>query len=500
MDESYNRLLEISKDVMVWHGISSILSWDFETYMPKGATNQRSLQFSYLSKLMHQKATNPEIGTLVEKIRSGDGFKELSLVERRNIHLIKKSYDQSTRLPQELVMEIAKHQPISINTWKQAKKEKDFSLFKPKLEKTVELIKKKAHYLNPDDDPYDVLLDLYEPGVDAATITRIFEPLRDGLIGIINKCRGSGNKPDLSFLTRKVPVNQQKSIAKKLMEFVGYNLQNGRLDETEHPFTTGLYQDVRICTHYYENNFASSIYSVLHEAGHGLYEQNIPRESWWTPVGSSCSMGIHESQSRFIENVLGKSEEFWEYFLPILKEYTGKIFDDIDLNLLLRGINDVKPSKIRIEADEVTYSLHVILRFEIERDIMQEKISIDELPSIWNEKMDKYLGIEIQNDSEGVMQDTHWASGLFGYFPDYALGNVYDGMLLEKLNADMPGWKGKLSSGESRPIFEWLKKTVHAKGDLFDPQELMYEICKKEISPEPFIKYLYEKMSTIYGF
>nr|MDO8085700.1 carboxypeptidase M32 [Candidatus Sigynarchaeum springense] len=499
MMDDYNKLLEKAKELLVWTATSNIIGWDFETYMPKGSTEQRSMQMAALEQLIHEKTVDPEIGRLLASVKSSPEFKDAGEVERRNIHLIQKLYDEQTKLPAELVEKIAKEYAISVEAWKRAKAAKDFSIFKPELEKTIDLVKQKAHYLDPSKPAYEVLVDLFEPGITVKQIGSVFEPLKKGLIPIIKKCMDSKNKPDLSFSNRSVPIDVQRRISDKLMAFVRYDTTRGRLDETEHPFTMGMYDDVRICTHYYENNFLSSLYAVLHEAGHGLYEQNVPAKWRWQPVGTACSMGIHESQSRLVENIVGRSMAFWQWFLPELKKLTGNTFKDVDLCSIERATNDVKPSKIRIEADEVTYSLHIVLRFEMEQLVMEDKANVSELPQIWNEKMDKYFGLKIEHDSEGIMQDTHWASGLFGYFPDYALGNVYDGMFLEKLAKDVPDWEISVSSGDFTPVHDWLKVNVHDKGNLMDSVDLVKAITGKPIDAAPFVSYLDRKMSKIFA-
>ncbi len=495
----YKKLLEKAKELMVWTGTNNIIQWDFECYLPRGATEQRSMQMAALEELIHEKTVDPEIGKLLASVKSSTKFKDASDVERRNVHLIQKTYDEQTKLPADLVEKIAKEYAIAVDAWKRAKAAKKYAIFKPELEKTIELVKQKAHYLDPSKPAYEVLVDLFEPGITVKQIADVFEPLKKGLIPIIKKCADSKNKPDLSFLSRPVPINVQREISDKLMAFVKYDTGRGRLDETEHPFTTGMYDDVRICTHYYENNFVSSLYAVLHEAGHGLYEQNVPTKWRWQPVGTACSMGVHESQSRLVENIVGRSKAFWQWFLPELKLLTGTTFADVDLELMDRAANDVRPSKIRIEADEVTYSLHVVLRFEMEQLIMAEKATVAELPQIWNEKMDSYFGIKIENDSEGVMQDTHWASGLFGYFPDYALGNVYDGMFLDKMVKDVPDWEQAVLQGNFTPVHDWLKTNVHDKGNLMDAVDLVKAVTGKPIDAAPFVRYLDRKMSKIFS-
>ncbi len=492
--DAYKELLSIMRDAILWNSIASLVSWDFETYMPKGAVEQRGLQMEALETLLHGKMTAPRIGKLLSGIRPDDVTK-LGAVEQRNIHLTKKEYERQTKLPAELVAAIAKLQPVSIGTWKEAKARRDFNHFKPKLEAMLDLVKQKARHLNPDMHPYNVLLDLFEPGMTADQVKKVFDPLREGIVKIVKKFARGAEYP---FMKRPVPVDIQRKLASEAMAFVTYNLDHGRLDETEHPFTTGLYRDVRICTHYHENDFTSSIYSILHEAGHGLYEQHLPEKLWWTPVGTACSFGIHESQSRFIENIVGKSQQFWEYFLPVLKKFTGKTFKDVDVASMARAVNDVRPSKIRIEADEVTYSLHVILRFEIEKALFEDKLTVAELPQAWNEKVKKYLNIDVEHDSEGVLQDTHWAQGSFGYFPAYALGNVYDGMMLEKINKAVPGWQDGISKGDIKPVLGWLTTNVHEAGNTMDPADLIKHVTGNSLDAAPFLKYLETKMGTIH--
>jgi carboxypeptidase Taq len=507
LTSDYKKLMEKVKRMFVLGSAASIVHWDMETKMPPKGIKLRSEQLALLSRVGHKMSTDPEIGSLIEKIMKHAGYDELSGIQKRNVYLIKKHYDEQTKLPEELVAEIAKQQAITVDVWKKAKAAKDFYKFKPELEKMVELRKKAAEILMKVKEtatPYDALIDIFEPKTSAETITRIFDELKEGLVSLIRKCQSSPKQSDVSILKCRVPVDMQNKISKSLAKFIGYDIESkqagGRIDETEHPFTTGYYDDVRITTHYHEENFTSSIFSILHEGGHAMYEQNLNPEWIFQPVGSSCSMGFHESQSRFVENIIGRSREFWTYYLPRLKKLTGNIFADVDLDTFVRAINHVKPSKIRIEADEVTYCLHIIIRFNIERDMFADKITVAELPEIWNQKYKEYLGVEIENDSEGVMQDTHWASGLYGYFPTYALGNIYSGQILAVMEKNLPDWRNQLVKGNFQDIKQWLVKNVHSYGDLYDPTDLIQKIVGEEISVKTFISYLNKKHSNLYGF
>ncbi len=300
-----------------------------------------------------------------------------------------------------------------------------------------------------------------------------------------------------------VPIENQRQITQLLTQTLGYDTSSpkahGRVDETEHPFTTGYYDDVRITTHYYLGNYASSIFSVLHESGHALYEQNLNPKWMYQPVGSTCSYGIHESQSRFYENVIGRSKEFWTSFMPKIKK-AAPILAKVELEEFVRAINRVERSKIRIEADEVTYNLHVIIRFEIERDLFSGKIEVNELPEAWNQKYADYLGVEVKDDSEGVMQDTHWASGLYGYFPSYALGNIYSGQITVAIAKELPDWRNQLASGKLNHVNHWLKRKIHSQGNLYDPEELIKEATGRKLNSEPYLQYLNKKYGEIYGF
>jgi carboxypeptidase Taq len=423
------------------------------------------------------------------------------------VHLLKKHYDEMTKLPEERVVGIAKQAAVAVNVWKRAKTAKNYSMFRPELEKLVELKKKAAEILMEVKDtatPYDALIDFYEPSTSSKKITEVFDELRVGLVSLIKKCVTAPKQPDESFLSRKIPLDTQQKISNSLAKIIGYDIESpnagGRIDETEHPFTNGYYDDVRITTHYYENNFASSLFSVLHEAGHAMYEQNLRQEWMFQPIGNGSSSGFHESQSRFVENVFGRSPEFWSYYLPQLKQLTGNALSSVKLDDFVRAINVVRPSKIRVEADEVTYGLHIIIRFNIERDLFADKISVADLPEVWNEKYMEYLGLKIENDSEGVMQDTHWGLGYFGYFPSYALGNIYGAQILAKLKHDMPDWKEHFAKGDFLSIRQWLTKNVHSYGNLYDPQDLIKKITGGEIKVRPFLDYLNEKYSKLYGY
>jgi len=503
----YDELMARTRDLVVLNTAASVVNWDMETKMPPKGITLRSQQLGMLQKIIHRMIVDPEVGNLLSKVEKHSDYDSLNMLQKRNIYLIRKNYDEQTKLPEELVVETAKQEAIAINVWKKAKAAKDFPMFKPELEKMFELKKKAAEILmevKGSATPYDALIDIYEPKMTSETIADIFTDLRKGLVDVMGKCLNAPKQPDVSFLNRRVPVDVQQKISSELTRFMKYDVESpqagGRIDETEHPFTTGYYDDVRITTHYYEDNMASSLFSILHEGGHALYYQGLNLEWMYQPVGDDCSHGFHESQSRFVENIVGRSREFWIYFFPKLNELTGNTFADVALDDFVRAINQVKPSKIRVEADEVTYCLHVIIRFEIERELFTGKLQVADLPQVWNQKYKDYLGVDIENDSEGVMQDTHWAGGDFGYFPTYALGNIFSGQILSTMEKAIPNWRDEIAKGNFSKLKNWLTDNVHRHGALYDPALLIRKITGEEINVKPYLTYLNNKYAWVYRY
>jgi carboxypeptidase Taq len=504
---SYKKLLEKIKGISTLYSAAAILQWDMETMMPPKGITLRSLQLAMLDRIGHKMSTDPQIGYLLEETKKHPEYSRLDPVQKRNVYLITRHYNEQTNLPEELVAETSKQKALTIDKWKKAKAAKDFTVFKPDLEKLFNLRRNAAEILMKVKEtatPYGALIDIFEPKMTSETICKVFNELKQGLVSILQKCEASNKQPDGTILKRRVPIEIQKQISAALADFICYDTTSkesgGRIDETEHPFTTGYYDDVRITTHYYENRFTSAIFSTLHEGGHALYEQNLKQLWIFQPIGGACSMGFHESQSRFVENIVGRSREFWTYFLPKLKKLSGKTLSDVNLEGFVHAVNQVSPSKIRVEADEVTYGLHIIIRFNLERELFAGRITIDELPQVWNESYRKYLGLTVKDDSEGVMQDTHWASGLYGYFPSYSLGNIYSGQLLATMERHLQDWRSAVSKGNFKNVKKWLVKNVHSYGNLYDPPQLLKIITGKELSIDPYLNYLNDKYSKLYGF
>ncbi|MFP3951802.1 MAG: carboxypeptidase M32 [Candidatus Bathyarchaeia archaeon] len=503
--KNYRLLLESARDLAVLQSAGSVLSWDMETKMPPAGVELKSQQLSFLKKMEHRMLTDPENEKLLDIIEGHRDYDDLDAVQKRNVYLARKAYEEASALPEELVTDIAKQRTIGVNVWKKAKAKRDWDLFEPELKKIKDL-QEEAYNLLMDvkeaETVYDAMIDDYEPKMTAATITDVFEDMRGGLQKLIDRIMAE-EEPDTSFLSRHIPESVQEKIAESLADYILYDITSeeasGRIDTTEHPFTTGYYTDVRITTNFHEDFFPASLFSILHEGGHALYGLGLPKKWMYQPVGDSSSNGIHESMSRFIENHVGRSQEFWEYYMPILKGLTWDTLKDISAEDMFKAVNHVTPSKIRIEADEVTYGLHIVIRFEIERDMFRGDIDVGELPQVWNQKYDDYLGVEVENDGEGVMQDTHWAGGAFGYFPSYALGNIYDGLWREKIEDDIPKWREKIRMGEFKPIKEWLTENVYNYGNLYDPEDLVKHVTGESLKVKPFLAYLERKFSLIYG-
>lgn len=496
MKTSYQQLCDRLAEIYHISHATSILYWDMRTYMPKGAIEKRSREVSILSKIAHDKSVDPKVGELLQQSKAeveGDPIKT------RNLLLMQRDYDQEVRLPTEFVVEMTRQESITEAKWEEAKHKSDFKLVQPELEKLFDLVQQKTHYLDPDKKPYNVLLDLFEPGLTMDMIDSYFNPLKEGVIKLINKSKQHSPQPNPNLIKVPVTIEAQRQMSNWIMNFLGMDPQYSRCDETEHPFTTGYMYDVRITTHYLDNDPFGSIYSVFHEAGHALYDLNLPKEYAWTRIGTSASLGVHESQSRFCENIVGKNPVMLKYMYPTIQKLFPA-FKQVKLDDIIKAVNAIIPSKIRIYADEVTYNLHVILRYEMERDFMTGKFSVDELPQVWNDRMEKYLGQKIENDSEGVMQDVHWYEGMLGYFPTYVLGNIYNGQMRTTLMKQIPDWENQLEQGIFTNIGNWIKSKVHTQAFIYDPIELVERITGAKPNTEHFLGYLKDKYSKIYGF
>lgn len=503
---SMDRLLEIGKDIKTWSGIGALLGWDQETYMPEKAVDERSRQQAALSSLVHEKMTSGEIGELLEDLGADDDnpmgdesrCADLSRTERAFIRFVHRSYRKETRLPGRLVKELSETRSKSQSVWAKARQENDFKSFQPWLEKLIDLKLETAEAYGYDDNPYDPLLDDYEPDMKTAEVQRVFSDLKADLVPLV-KAISESKQVDNSFLTKHYPTKLQEEFGYKVLEKLNYPMDRGRLDVTAHPFTTELgSDDIRITTRYMEDFFNSSLYSIIHEAGHGLYELGMGDDIRGNLMAGGTSLGIHESQSRTWENLVGRSREFWEYFLPSLKTMFPENLDGVDVEAMWRGVNKVEPSFIRVEADEVTYSLHVMLRFELEQKLINRKLAVKDLPEAWNEGMRDLLGIVPERDSDGVLQDVHWSFGLFGYFPTYALGNLYGSQFWNTMLKDIPDVYTQMASGDFTRILAWLREHIHQYGSSKTAGELAMDITGEPLNAKYFVDYLNSKYKTVY--
>ena len=474
----------------------NVVLYDNMIFMPKKALKQRSEVLAYLSSQIFKLKTSEKVKEIIEAFK--DNTKQLSLIENSMIRALKREYNQIKDIPEDRYIEYMKEVTLSEASWEEAKEKNDFSIYEPHLKKIVAFMREFVEYYGYKEDKYDALLDLYEPGMTVKKLDKIFEELKNGIINILDYVENSEKVIDRQFLKEEYPISKQKDLSLELLKLIQFDMEAGRLDETMHPFTENFWnKDVRLTTHYYEKDLLSNVFSIIHEGGHGLYEQHIDDELMGTGLGTGVSMGIHESQSRFYENIIGRSKEFLVPVLKLIKNNFPQL-NDISVDKFYEAVNYVEPSLIRTEADELTYNLHIIIRYEIEKDLINGRIEVENLPQIWNEKYKKYLGIEPENDSEGVLQDVHWSDGSFGYFPSYALGNIYSGMFLKALCSDNENAIKNLESGDMTYINTWLKDNIHRYGSVYMPEQLLQKVTGETITTKYYIEYLENKYKNIF--
>jgi carboxypeptidase Taq len=480
--------------------IQALLSWDQETQLPGGAIDYRSEQQAYLAQLQHQSHTSDDFKTELSKFvnfDSGEINSDLNTNDARLIECVYKDWKESSALPESFVTEYTKLCSKAQHVWQEAREKSDFKLFAPHLKQLVEMSKEQASYLNPKKQAYDVLLDLYEEGLSVDTINPLFSKLRKETVILLQAVQKS--KVDFYDLEQhKYDKTAQWDFGLSVLKKMGYDFNRGRQDISTHPFTIDISpSDVRITTRVDERKLMEALSSTIHEGGHGLYEQGLDTDYLGTPFCESVSLGIHESQSRIWEKVIGQSSQFWDYFYPELQTSFPQL-SECDQSEFYRSINQVQPGFIRVEADELTYNLHIMIRYEIEQLIFNGNVSVDDLPEIWNQKVKDYLGIDVKDDKVGVLQDVHWSCGLFGYFPTYTMGNLYSVMLFEQLEKDIPNLESTISKGDLTVISEWSKEKIYTHGRRYSPHELIKRITGSELSCDPFVSYLNRKYSKIY--
>ncbi len=504
----YAELCLILKQSATLNSIGALLSWDQETYMPHAAGAHRADQSAMVSAMVHERSTSPRVGELIAACESDKSLMADSGVSA-NIREIRRDFDRATKLPTDLVSELARVGSLAQDAWKNARAASDFAGFVPMLSQMIELTRRKAQCYasgvgasngKPAGELYDYLLDEFEPGITGARVEAIFTPLRSRLAGLIGEIAGSSYKPDRTLLEIVVPAGNQETFARRVLSAMKFDMDAGRLDTTAHPFCTGMAPgDTRLTFRYAKEGFLEPLYGVMHEAGHGLYEQGLPKaEQFGTPLGEAISLGFHESQSRMWENFVGRSPQFWRWAVGPAREVLGPIIGEFTADDLYRAANVVNPSFIRVEADEATYNLHVMLRFQMERAIFSGTLAVKDIPGAWNEQFEQLLGLKVPDDRRGCLQDVHWSFGLFGYFPTYTLGNLYAAQLWETINKQIPTLGDQMSRGEFGEVKAWLNTNIHAHGRRYRSDELCQKLTGSPLSADPLLRHLEGRLRPIY--
>lgn len=504
MEKALEKLHEKTKLAKTLVGIDALLGWDQEVYMPAKGINARAEQIAWVSGRIHEAVTDPEIGRLLEELGASEanpsGDPSRPEADRNYIRFVRRAYLQQTRIPLALVEELSKAQSLGQAAWAEARKKDDFPSFKPHLEKLLALQKKVAAHGGFEKKPYDYHLDNHEAGATEASIAAVFGPLGKDLKRILGKIAARHQVADPAA-GKKFPAAGQEAFGRIVMEDMGYELERGRLDVSTHPFTTTLASDdVRITTRYHEDNLLSSLFSIVHEAGHALYELGVDEALKDDILSDGCSMGVHESQSRFWENTVGRSRAFWKRYFGKLQGIFPAELGKVAQEDFYRAVNRVEIQPIRVEADEVSYGLHVILRFELERALFSGALEAAAVPGEWRKMAKEWLGLDLKNDAMGCLQDIHWSMGAFGYFPSYALGNLYAAQFAESMAKAIGPIEPLVEAGNFAPVLGWLRTNIHRWGSSLLPSEVCERATGKPLDPAHFIAYLEKKYGEVYGF
>jgi len=492
--KTYDALVTELREIAVLSSVGSLLGWDERTQLPPKGAEHRAAQGSVMAKLVHQRFTSLLIGDWLGELEDSPLVSIDESDVAVNVRETRRSYNRARKLPTALVEELARLAVLAQHAWGEAKQNSDYAAFRPWLEKTLDLKRQEARCVGYQRDMYDALLDEFEPGETAAGIRRTFEQLRGPLVELVGRIAGSGRKAPLEILERNYPPEAQQKLAREAAAAVGFDFEAGRLDVSLHPFCTGLGPgDTRMTTRYDPNYFGDAFFGVLHETGHALYDQGLEAAHFGTPRGEAVSLGIHESQSRMWENLVGRGRAFWKHFFPKARTVFPDAMRDVTEDQWHFAINDVRPSLIRTEADETTYNLHVMLRFDLEQALLNDELAPADLPAAWNQKMREYLGITPPDDARGCLQDIHWSGGAIGYFPTYTLGNLYAAQFFEKARQDLGDLDGQFARGEFRPLLDWLRQHIHRHGKRHRAAELVKKGTGKDLSAEPLLRHLRSK-------
>jgi carboxypeptidase Taq len=496
----YEEVCQYARRTAVLASIDAVLGWDERTQMPSAGAEHRAEQSTMLAGLMHQRWVDPKFGQqlaeLAESLVTADPQSDAAVVVRR----LKRQYDKKVKLPQTLVEELARTAVLGQQAWQEARQKDDFPAFRPLLEKTIALKREQAEALGYPQYPYDALLDEYEPDELTANVAEVLARLREQLVPLVAAIHQSGRRANVEVLHGTFPVDVQERFGREAAAAIGFDFARGRLDVTTHPFCTTLGpHDCRITTRYDSEYFNGAFFGILHEAGHGIYEQGLPAEQYGLPLGEAISLGIHESQSRLWENLVGRSRAFWRHFYPRAQTLFPAALGQVSSDKFYFAINDVRPSLVRVEADEVTYNLHILIRFELERAMLDGDLRAAELPGAWREKYGRYLGVTPPDDRDGVLQDVHWGAGLIGYFPTYTLGNLYAAQFVAQAKRELGGLQDALAQGDFRPLANWLREKIHRHGQQWSAAELVQRVTGHRLGADALVENLREKFGPLYG-
>ncbi len=475
---------------------ASVLAWDQQTYMPPRGAESRGRQMATLSSLIHERITSARLGDLMARAESDGDLSEDGRAFLRELDFIR---TRLIKLPGSLVREMALETSAAFEAWVRARKQKDFAAFAPHLSRLLELSRQKAECLGYKDTPWDALVPDFEPGMTAATLRPILEPLREATVALLGRIRAVP-EPDTQFLSGTWPADRQREFGLRVARDIGFDFEGGRQDIAAHPFCTSFGRgDVRITTRYDESNPVEALLATIHECGHALYDQGFRTEDDRTPLAGAPSHGIHESQSRFWEIVIAHSTPFWRHFLPVMKEYFPGQLDGVEVGDFVRAINRVRPSLIRVGADEVTYNLHIAVRFDLEVRLLAGELAVEDIPAEWNRQYKELLGVDVPDDAAGCLQDVHWSHAAFGYFPSYTLGNIYGAMIAEKMEEDLPGMWDDVEQGRFTAPLEWLREHVHREGKRLRPVPLVRKVTGRDPSADALLRHFERKYGELLG-
>ena len=498
--KAYDALIRHSRERSVLASCSALLSWDEQTYLPRGGASSRGDQMALLAGLHHDRATDSTLEDLLAAVEESDLVADANSPTAANVRQWRRSFDRLRRLPRTLVADLARVTTLAQGVWVEARRANDFGAFRSSLAAIIALKRQEGACLaEPGRDPYDALLDEYEPGARGADLARLFEALRVELVPLVATIAGS-NRPAPALPAGDYPVANQRIFGETVAAALGFDFERGRLDTTAHPFCSGIAPgDCRITTRFDPTDFTDGFFSILHEVGHGLYEQGVAADHAGTPMGEAVSLGVHESQSRLWENGVGRSRAFWEYWLPFARRIFREPLHATRLDAFYATVNRVEPSLIRVQADEATYNLHILIRFELEQALIAGDLLVGDLPTAWNAKYRAFLGINPPDDARGCLQDIHWAAGLIGYFPTYTLGNLYAAQLRDRADADLGGLDATIRRGEFAPLLDWLRTRIHRQGQRFSAETLIEQATGASLDHRPLIRSLRAKYAPLYG-